>query len=258
MHEKKMISPVEIESFYDALADDYDSMTRFDTRLEREHETMKRLVDTYSISSAIDAGAGTGFHSILLAKLGVDVTAVDVSREMLSRLETNAERFGVSVQIVVSDFASLPKAIDRTYDAVFCLGNSIAHTDTDSLPADSLEGFHSLLHYGGTLVLQLLNYERILSERNKIQNIREENGKTFIRYYEYHTNRIIFNIVTFRKSGTGIDYSVQSVPLYPIRRNQLVSALADAGFTDIRTYGNLQLDAYDHKKSANLVAVCRK
>jgi ubiquinone/menaquinone biosynthesis C-methylase UbiE len=94
----------QIKSFYDELADDYDSMTRLDARLLKEEAIFREIVERYKLRNVLDAGCGTGFHSILLAKLGCKVTAVDVSEKMLIQMQTNALKYGVSVKTVLSGF----------------------------------------------------------------------------------------------------------------------------------------------------------
>ena len=71
------------QTFYDTLSDDYDSMTMFEQRLIKEESLFRTLVEKYKIKAALDAGSGTGVHSLLLAQTGVKVTAVDISRKML-------------------------------------------------------------------------------------------------------------------------------------------------------------------------------
>src|SRR6266542_1517303 len=46
----------------------------------------------------LDAGAGTGFLSLGAARLGYQVTAVDLSPGMLARLRESAEREGLSIE----------------------------------------------------------------------------------------------------------------------------------------------------------------
>ena len=55
-----------VTQFYDNLADDYDAMTGFEKRFVHERPFFNLLMQRYGITSALDAGAGTGFHSLLL------------------------------------------------------------------------------------------------------------------------------------------------------------------------------------------------
>lgn len=63
----------------------------------------------------LDAGAGTGFLSLLLAGQGYQVTAMDLSPGMLEVLRAKAAGLGLEVQAVQADAVSPP---DGPFDAV--------------------------------------------------------------------------------------------------------------------------------------------
>src|SRR5512134_2992369 len=87
-----------VESFYDRLAADYDAMTTFEKRFVQEEPFFKLLAQRHRIASALDAGSGTGFHSIVLARLGVAVTAVDISSRMLDELSRHTRQLGLGIR----------------------------------------------------------------------------------------------------------------------------------------------------------------
>ena len=57
----------------------------------------------------LDCGAGTGFVSLMAARLGHAVTALDISPGMLERLQAGAAREGLSIEVVVGDAARPPE-----------------------------------------------------------------------------------------------------------------------------------------------------
>lgn len=59
-------------------------------------------------AKVLDCGAGTGFLSITAARLGHDVTALDVSEGMLARLDARARADGLQVRTVVGPAADPP------------------------------------------------------------------------------------------------------------------------------------------------------
>jgi ubiquinone/menaquinone biosynthesis C-methylase UbiE len=56
----------------------------------------------------LDVGAGTGFLSILLARHGYNMTAVDLSEGMLGRLQAKADEAGLEIKTIHSDATKTP------------------------------------------------------------------------------------------------------------------------------------------------------
>jgi SAM-dependent methyltransferase len=77
--------------------------------------TLRRLLPNPP-ASVLDAGAGTGFVSLILADLGYQVTAVDLSAQMLAVLSSKADRLGLNIRTVHADVAHPPPG--ETFDAV--------------------------------------------------------------------------------------------------------------------------------------------
>ncbi len=245
------MSSEKIKLFYDDLADEYDSMTQFEKRFEREEPPFRKFVEQYNLKKVLDAGCGTGFHSILLTKLGCAVTSVDVSGKMLGQLQNNASKYGVSIKRVQSSFQELASKVESDFDAIFCMGNSLPHLlnidDIDS----ALINFYSVLKKGGRLFLQILNYTKILNEKKKIQSVREVREKKYIRYYDYSDTHIEFNI----SSNNGIQNSIK---LFPITKNFLEERMLSAKYSETKFYGSIFLEDYEDLRSTDLFIIATK
>lgn len=96
-----------------------------------------------------DIGTGTGILAIDLARLGVDVVAIDNAPAMLEAARTNLERAGIeNVDLRTGDAGSLPLA-DGEVDAV------LAHMVLHSLPSPvrALEEMTRVVRPGGRIVV---------------------------------------------------------------------------------------------------------
>jgi SAM-dependent methyltransferase len=102
---------------------DEDAATYDDSRQHRPTEPAVPAAWTTAVEAALppapsqvlDCGAGTGFLSLIAARLGHRVTALDMSSEMLGRLRARAEAEGLEVETVVG-LATEPPG--RGFDAV--------------------------------------------------------------------------------------------------------------------------------------------
>lgn len=248
----------DVADFYDRLAPDYDLMTGFEQRFVRERPFFRLLVERYGIQRALDAGCGTGFHSFLLAQLGVEVSAVDVSAAMLEQLSAHSRELQLPVRTLQASLGSLAGRFDSTFDAVFCLGNTLAHLVTDDELRAALADFAAVLDPDGVLILQLLNFERILKSAERIQSVKEQGNKTFVRFYDFESNIVRFNVLTLERGKGSVHYSLRSVHLRPICRAELTDALRASGFEEPNVYGAISLEEFTADSSPDLVAIARK
>lgn len=247
-----------VADFYDWLAPVYDRMTGFEKRFVHEGPFFRLLVDRNGIRSAVDAGSGTGFHSLLLAQLGVEVTAVDVSTEMLHGVEAHARELNLRVALLESSFRGLPLALHSSVDAVFCLGNSLAHLLSKVDLRESLRSFAAVVRPGGILFLQNLNYDRILGTRERVQSVKEADGVTYIRFYDYERDLIRFNILKLERRASGISHELNSVPLRPILSDEMLELLSEVGFANPKTFGGIAMEAFNPESSNDLVVLAVK
>jgi 2-polyprenyl-3-methyl-5-hydroxy-6-metoxy-1,4-benzoquinol methylase len=249
---------VETSRFYDVLASEYDNMTNFEKRFIQEKPFFRLLIDRYGIWTALDAGCGTGFHSMVLAQLGVEVTAADVSGEMLAKASAHAKKMDLRIRTVKSSFQDLPLHIDRKFDAIFCLGNSLVHLlDTYDLEI-TLNNFYSMLKPDGILFVQIVNYERILAERKKIQNERDSGGVTVRREYEYEEKFIRFTIRYIRSDVKEQPEHSTTVRIRPLVRTDIIPVLLSSGFSDIKTYGGISMIDFTPATAKDLVILAKK
>jgi glycine/sarcosine N-methyltransferase len=246
-----------IPAFYDRLAPDYDDMTGFGKRFVHEKPFFRLLVENHHIATALDAGCGTGFHSLLLAQLGVRVTAVDVSGEMLDRLERHGREMGHDIRRVRSDFQGIKEVAPGPFDAVFCMGNTLPHLLGEADIRIALTDFSAILRPGGILFLQILNYDRILATRERIQSAKEINGVTFVRFYDFDDSRglVLFNILRLEKKEDRLTTGLITVPLLPVTSARVMSILETTGYKQIRAFGGVAMDPFNPELSKDLVII---
>ena len=108
----------EIQRFWDEDAAVYDNSASHNPRSPQEQAawsgTLRHLLPDPP-ARVFDAGAGTGFLSLLLAGQGYQVTAMDLSAGMLGVLRAKAERAGLEIEAVHADASSPPAG---PYDVV--------------------------------------------------------------------------------------------------------------------------------------------
>ncbi len=243
------------KEFYENLSPVYDRMTRFSQRLDSERAMLAAWRQKYNFATALDAACGTGLHAIALAQLGVKVTATDLSAGMLALARQHASEFKVEIDWLQAPMQELSGRVQGPFDMLFCLGNSLPHLLFADVLVDTLRGFRKLLNPGGHLLLQLVNYDRILKEKQRVIAIHKQDSEEFIRFYDYDPPFVNFNILRIDWSADQPVHRIDTTRLFPYRLSDLERALITARFSHWRVCGDMSARPYDPDTSANLVIV---
>ena len=266
--------------FYDALAPMFDVMTDWRERLAAEGPFLQAMLEEASARAVLDAACGSGGHALALAQWGYTAAGADVSPVMVDMARRKAVMGGLDVPFAVTELAGLAELVaGRTddddalgvvrlapYDAVLCLGNSLPHLLSQADLLAALRAMAAVLKPGGLLVLQNLNYDlrwqkqpRWFAAQGGTLDGREALVWRFADY-DLLSGRISFHIALFSKGEAGWQVVVHTTPHRPLFQSDLTAALAEAGFTALRSYGgmSLPLDPFDPNASPDLVVVANK
>lgn len=170
--------------FYQILAAYYDTIFPFSGSKE---QFFLDLIANKPSSSALDLGCATGALVGLLTRLNWTAVGVDLSPDLI-RL-ARQQHPGTFLQ---EDMLGFLERSEKEYELIVCIGNTLPH-----LPKENLKLFLTLaakhLNPGGKLILQTVNYHKILKNKppglSTIQ--RKVEGISFTRLYEYNQDASI-------------------------------------------------------------------
>lgn len=153
---------------YDTFSADYDRFVNWPGRLAMEIPFMENQLKEAGARRVLDAACGTGMHAIALTQLGYEVAGADLSAGMIEHARTNTEASGTRVQFQEAGFGELSRAFGaQTFDAVFCLGNSLPHLLTLGQLSADLADFAECLKPGGTILIQNRNFDAVMKKRER-------------------------------------------------------------------------------------------
>jgi len=250
-----MNNTLDNNEFFDLIASDYDEMVSFAQSVQKKKEAFKNIIKPW-MKSAADLGCGTGGDSIALASLGLEVTGFDPSSEMIRVANENAKKEKLDVDIYEYAIHTIPESFTNKFDLVVSLGNTFANIEGKFF-AESIKKCFGLLKSKGTLVIQVLNYEKILSEKKRIVNIREGKENYFIRFYDFNNDEIIFNILIFSKTNPHQNKLI-STNVYPYNLEDFNQELNNVGFNKIEFCADLNFTKYDKLHSQDLIVISEK
>lgn len=104
--------------------------TYMDDIIQKDHIQRTLLNNINGITTAFDAGAGSGRFSILLAKQGIHVTHFDISQPMIEKAKELAEEAGIikNITFVNGALEDLSDYSDSSFDLVISFDSPISYT----------------------------------------------------------------------------------------------------------------------------------
>jgi glycine/sarcosine N-methyltransferase len=243
--------------------DDYDRFVDWEKRLAREAPFFRGLFEEHRVRSVIDVGCGTGRHAVLFASWGLDVTGVDPDAEMLARAREHARASGAGVRFVEGGFGGLAALGLGPADALTCTGNALPHVEGSAGLREALADMAAVLVPGGALVLHLLNHDRLITGavRTVPPVVRDdETGTTvFLRVMDHVEGGIRFDFVTLHRpvgaweSGAAWETSSRRSTHTALPTPLLVETLGEAGFADVRLFGDHSGKAFDASADESVI-----
>jgi 2-polyprenyl-3-methyl-5-hydroxy-6-metoxy-1,4-benzoquinol methylase len=101
----------------------------------------------------LDCAGGTGELAVGLGLKGFDVSATDASEQMIARTRHLAAARGLALYTAVCSWEQLvEQGWSRTFDAVWCVGNALAHAPGQAARRAALEQMAAVLRPDGLLV----------------------------------------------------------------------------------------------------------
>lgn len=236
--------------FYRALSKHYDEI--FPLKGPQKTFLQDYLKQT-ALSSVLDIGCGTGTFALEASQTGVRVLGVDLSDEMIQISRKKVQEIGSTATFSLADMRDL-SSINEEFDGVVCLGNTLAHVSGEIELKEVLTQFREK---GKHLLVQTVNYDRILAQQVKELPIIKTSNLTFYRYYTYRmdgkvdfTMKIEFPDTKQIVSGINL--------LFPIQCNSLKMALQETCWEVSGQWGNYEKATWTEDSPATIIAAKRR
>jgi SAM-dependent methyltransferase len=180
-------------------------------------------------SRALDVGAGSGFQSIPLARLGFSVVAVDLSEKLLAELRASAG--DLPIRTVRDDILACIGSMETgSFDACVCMGDTITHLGSFGDVQRLLREVHRVLAPGGRFVVALRDYTEELRGEERFVPVRADERTVFSCFLEYEGDHVRVYDIIHARTEAGWDMRVSSYRKLRIAPDWLAKRLAESGF----------------------------
>ena len=235
-------------TFYSVLSKHYDTLFPLNKK------TITFIKEEVPMSGTIiDIAAGTGNHALALAKEGYSLIATDLDENMVRIMQEKASNKKVAINVLKIAMEQTNKIEIKHPDAVLCLGNSLVHLKSLEKIKLFLLDVYDLLSENGTVIVQTVNYDRVLHEQITTLPILKRDSVSFIRTYSYSNGNVRFKGVLQVQD----ERFESEVDLFPITSEQVCCLLQEVGFKTINIYGSYERTPFE-KNSLPMIVVASK
>ncbi len=228
-------------AFYKSISEHYDDIF---PQNPMQLDFVLKSFDNTSGLKVLDVGCGTGSLSIALAPHFGKVIGIDPDAKMLDLANEKAGSDQPGLSFLPYGMLDLEKHdIFNNIDVLLCFGNTLVHLGSEEEIQEFLRQAKTTLKPGGKLMIQIIHYDRIFNEKIAGLPTIENDSIKFVRNYHYtDRNALDFEtILSIKESGEEIR---NTISLFPILKDDLISLVQKAGFHDILVYGNFKQDPH--------------
>jgi SAM-dependent methyltransferase len=244
----------------------YRSLIAWPERIRREAPFIITALSSVPERSVADLGAGTGEHARFLAGEGYRVAGLDASESMVK--DALEETLPANLRFLHGDMRDADRILDETFGGAICLGNTLPFMTGEQDLSRAFDAVWRLLLPGGVFLLQILNYEKLRTKKERHLplnfNRGEEGEIVFLRLMEYRDHgEVLFFPTTLLLQPDNEEEPVRlmrtkRVSLRGWTRQDVVPALERAGFTSITLFGTMTGEPFQPLESPDLVVTAGK
>lgn len=230
---------------YEALAGAYDELTQ-DVDYARRADFVEKLFrrSRIGVRTVLDLACGTGTMTALLTARGYELIAVDASESMLMQARSKVQGLDGVAPLFLHQ--SMPRLdLYGTVDAAICCLDSLNYLITPRDVQRTFARLHLFVAPGGTLIFDVHGLSKL--ERMDGQVFLDEREDVYCVWrteYRRRSRMLDYYVDIFRAGADGAwERSFEEHRQRGYSVEELTQWLHEAGFTDIRTYGDCRLRA---------------
>ena len=230
----------------------------------KECDFIEEIFKAYSakpVKSVLDAGCGTGGHSILLARRGYKVTGIDASRVMISKAKQKSKGHGAALTFQTADIRAFD--LNKKFDAgisMFAVLNYL--TETDGI-LKALKNVRRHLKTGSIFTFDFWNGLAVLRILPSVRvKVVEKDGKRVIRTVHpemdalHHICKSHYHVLVTQGENILNEFRETHVVRYFFPQ-EVAHYLDDAGFELLEFCPFMRLGGIVDENEWNVTAIAR-
>lgn len=208
-------------------------------------------IDLQPGSSVLDMACGSGRHSIRFARKGFDVSAIDLSENLLQVAKEQAEESNLKIDFIRADLRTF--RLDKKFDLAINLFTSFGYFQSDDANFKVFENSYHHLKKDGYLVIDYFN-KNFISENLVKKSVEEIEGNEVLQERFIEGNRVN-KIISISRNGSTDEY-YESVRMYS--DEEIENELKRIGFDILNKFGDFEGNIFNGRLSPRLILISKK
>ena len=248
------------QQFYATFVRLYDSLFPLQ---EETVEIINGQLEAANARCVLDIGCGSGSLALALRERGYRVDGIDSSAAMIAAALNKEHQHGSGQtgRFVTASMQSLDRSAewpDAAYDAVLCLGNTLAHAESGHVVKRVCAAVHRLLRAAGIFIVQGIDFDEVQRRALRELPVIETQDYRFIRRYGGRDTAglIPFHITIVPRASSAPGHALEATTaLYALGWDQLKQTLIETGFGCVER--SVSLLGTNQRDGLELVVIAR-
>ena len=246
-------------NIFNNLADVYEAMIDWLKRLATEEPFYRHWFQQAGVTRVVDVACGTGHHAAMFHGWGLEVEGADLSPAMIDRAKG---AFGEPPRLhwaVRGYDEPIPAA--GTWDAVVCVGNSLALAPDVAVVQTAIARMLEALRPGGVLLAQVLNLWRLPDGPcvwQKCQRAQLPQGDVLILKGVHRCDRRGYVELAVADPNGGPLLAHESPQFLGLESGEMEAMARQAGAAEVQCFGGYAAKPFQREASIDLVMVARR
>jgi SAM-dependent methyltransferase len=182
---------------------------------------------------AIDLGAGCGFQAIPLARLGFEVTAIDLDRKLLAELENHIR--DEKVETVCADIMEFRRHAPPSCELIVCMVDTLLHLESQDAVTRLVADVFAALEPGGTFIATFRDFTVETKELERFIPVRSDEQTVFTCFLEFEPATVKVHDLVYRRVDGRWDFAKGFYRKLRLPTAWVVTTLRAAGFGHVET-----------------------
>lgn len=226
------------QHYAEVLAEVYSWMSSgFDRALGKNFEFFQQ----YNISQkgsgiAIDLGAGCGFQSIPLARLGFAVTAIDLDEKLLDELQKNSGELAIAT--IQDDLINFEQYIDNEVELIICMTDTLLHLESKEKVSSLFQKVFTSLEDEGRFIITFRDLSQELLELDRFIPLKSDEQTILTCFLEYEPDTVKVHDLVYQKVNDSWKLNKSFYRKLRLSPQWIDRQLKNEGFSEIESEAN--------------------